>query len=526
MIIRNDDSADSLNLYPATGDTLNSLAANTAISVAAGFTAICRRVTNTRWLVNIVDVGAILMALSALGTGLVAKTGVNTFAVRTLTAPAAGVTVSNGDGVSGNPTLALANDLAALEAMASTGLVARTAAETYAQRTLTAPAAGITVTDGNGVAGNPTLVLANDLAALEALASTGLAARTGADAWAQRTITGPAAGITVSNGSGAGGNPTLALANDLAALEGLSGTGLVARTASETFVERTLTAPAAGITVSNGSGAAGNPTLALANDLSALEALASTGIAVRSASDTWVQRSIAGTSLFTTVTNGDGVSGDPTITIADEFKTGWVSAGETWTRTSNTTFTISGDLTGKYRKGHKIRWKDGGSYEYAYIEIVSHAAGTTTVTLNAGTDYAMAAATITENYYSAAELPFGFPVFFNYTPTATGFSVAPGVTTCHFTLSGGRLWYHYRGTSGTSNATTFTLTAPMASHASAGSTAALTQYADDNGVALTAPSVAGITQGSSTVTLTSTYAGGAWTAANGKRAGFLLSYPF
>ncbi len=108
-------------------------------------------------------------------------------------------------------------DLTALAALATTGLVARTGAGTVAARTLTQPAAGITVTNGGGVAGNPTLALANDLAALEGLASTGIAVRTAADTWAQRTITGTASQITVTNGNGVSGNPTLAL--DLAALD-------------------------------------------------------------------------------------------------------------------------------------------------------------------------------------------------------------------------------------------------------------------------------------------------------------------
>lgn len=153
-----------------------------------------------------------LTALAGLAsTGHVVRTAAASYALRTLTGPAAGITVTNGDGVSGNPTLALANDLAALEALASTGLAARTASDTWAQRTITGPAAGISVSNGDGVSGNPTLALANDLAALEALASTGLAARTGSDSWAQRTITGTSNEIAVSNGSGASGNPTLSL---------------------------------------------------------------------------------------------------------------------------------------------------------------------------------------------------------------------------------------------------------------------------------------------------------------------------
>ena len=72
----------------------------------------------------------------------------------------------------------------------------------YVLRTLTAPAAGITITNGTGVSGNPTLVLANDLAGLEGLATNGVAVRTGTSTWTTRTITGTAGKITVTNGDG------------------------------------------------------------------------------------------------------------------------------------------------------------------------------------------------------------------------------------------------------------------------------------------------------------------------------------
>lgn len=164
-----------------------------------------------------------------------------------------------------------------------------------------------------------------DLAAIAALSSSGIISRTGAGTAAVRTITAPAAGITVTNGDGVSGNPTLALANDLAAVEGLSGTGLAVRTATDTWASRTITAPASGITVTNGDGVLGNPTLALANDLSALEGLSSTGIAVRTASDTWAQRTIVASGGLT-VTNGDGVSGNPSVTISGGRQTLWVPA--------------------------------------------------------------------------------------------------------------------------------------------------------------------------------------------------------
>ncbi len=105
----------------------------------------------------------------------------------------------------------LDSDLTAVAGLSTNGLVARTATGAAATRTIAPPAAGVTVTNGDGVAGNPTLALANDLSALEALSSTGLAARTGTDTWAQRTITGTPNQVNVANGSGAAGNPTLSL---------------------------------------------------------------------------------------------------------------------------------------------------------------------------------------------------------------------------------------------------------------------------------------------------------------------------
>jgi hypothetical protein len=102
---------------------------------------------------------------------------------------------------------------------------------------------------------------------------------------------------------------------DLDALEALSGTGLAARTATNAWALRALAAPAAGIAVSNGDGSAGNATLALANDLAALEALAATGFPARTASDSWAQRTIAVSGAGLSVSNGDGVSGNPTVTI-------------------------------------------------------------------------------------------------------------------------------------------------------------------------------------------------------------------
>lgn len=153
-------------------------------------------------------------------------------------------------------------ELAALAANnASTGILVQTGTDTVASRTLTAPAAGLGITNPAGIGGNIVFALANDLAALEGLGSTGFAARTGSDAWAQRTLTAPAAGLTISNPAGIAGDPTFALANDLAGLEAVTGTGFGARTASDTWAARTLTAGSSKVSITNPAGVAGDPVL-------------------------------------------------------------------------------------------------------------------------------------------------------------------------------------------------------------------------------------------------------------------------
>lgn len=107
---------------------------------------------------TIVATDSDLNALASTSTnGLYARTGTGTSATRSLVAPAAGFTITNSDGVAGNPTFALSNDIGAIEALVSNGILVRTAANTWALRSIAAGTGNITITEPLGAAGNMTI---------------------------------------------------------------------------------------------------------------------------------------------------------------------------------------------------------------------------------------------------------------------------------------------------------------------------------------------------------------------------------
>lgn len=193
-----------------------------------------------------------------------------------------------------------------------------------------------------------TFALTNDLAAVEGLSDVGIVVRSNLDTWVVRTLQQPSEGLTISDPAGIAGDPTFALANDLGALEGLSGAGLAARTGADTWELRTLQPPTAGFTINNADGAAGPPTFVLNHDLAALENLGGVGFATRTAADTWAQRTIQGTSPRIVVANGDGGVADPTIDIDENY------VGQT------SIITLGTVTTGAWH-GDAIEWAYGGT---------------------------------------------------------------------------------------------------------------------------------------------------------------------
>lgn len=388
------------------------------------------------------------------GTGIVTQTGPTTFAERTIQGSTGYITVTNGNGVSGDPTLAIgtrvftdstSNILNALSSSTtgSTGLVTQLSDTLFVDRSIaTANSNHITVTNGSGVGGNPTLdiganvytnenySLLNHLASttpnlgqvpmgasdgsykltkpnagtgiqldfsngvftisatgagtgitqayqtiqeegsnltqrstmnfigggitaadnsgqartditldstLNSLASyntNGLLTQTAADTFTGRTITGTGTNITVSNGDGVSGNPTINVGSNIytrgdssvlnALATGVNGTGFLAQNGAS-FADRTLTGTGNRITITNGTGATGNPvfdigtdvyTISSSNVLNDLATSTSTGVVIQTDSiGHHAYRTITGTTNEVTVTNGDGVSGNPTLSL-------------------------------------------------------------------------------------------------------------------------------------------------------------------------------------------------------------------
>lgn len=121
-------------------------------------------------------------------------------------------------------------------------------------------------------------------------------------------------GLGITDG-GAQGAYTIALNGTSASLEGASN-GVIVKTAPNTIAARALNVSGNGISVSNGDGVAGNPTFQLTGIAQALANATGTGLLALGSSTTVSPVTIVGVANQTSVINGDG-SGNPTIGLAD-----------------------------------------------------------------------------------------------------------------------------------------------------------------------------------------------------------------
>ena len=100
-------------------------------------------------------------SLEVAGYGLIAKTGAGTVAARVLSTSGAGLSVTNGDGISGNPTIAPTGLLYSLANLGGTGLIFSNGS-TLSPLSIAGTTNQIDVASGNGVSGNPTIAFASD----------------------------------------------------------------------------------------------------------------------------------------------------------------------------------------------------------------------------------------------------------------------------------------------------------------------------------------------------------------------------
>lgn len=262
----------------------------------------------------------------------------------------------------------------------------------------------------------------------------------------------------------------------------------------------------------------------LGADLLALENLSTTGLLARTGAGAYSTRTITGTADVIDLSNGDGVSGNPTIDISNAWRTGWQKSEDDWTYASATTVTSSIDPRTIYEIGDRIRLVNNSTTKYFYIVGLTD----TVVTLWAGSSYTIANSAITNLYFSKSENPIGFPYAFPYTATLTGFSADPASPLYFGRMHGKWMCIDVRlNNAGTSNATTFTISLPVtAATVSNMNWQAGTYDQVNNSVNSTVPGLARISSAGTVVNLFLDISGTGWTAALDKRASFSnLCYP-
>lgn len=159
---------------------------------------------------------------------------------------------------------ATAADLAASPSQTQSFVVVNSEASLPNERTL-AVGSGLSLVDG-GAGSTVTVGVQGELARFRDITLTGIVAVTGSSSAEARTIASGSSGISVSDGDGVSGNPTISAAGALASLQNLAGTGSVMATSAGNYTLRTLTGTSNQITITNATGVSGDPTFAITNN--------------------------------------------------------------------------------------------------------------------------------------------------------------------------------------------------------------------------------------------------------------------
>lgn len=154
-----------------------------------------------------------------------------------------------------------------------------------------------------------------------------------------------------------------------------------------------------------------------------------------------------------------GATAPEWVTATAASSDGWTAANETWTYASDSTITVPTGAASRYQKGDRLKFTQT-TVKYAVVVTVAD----TLLTIAVNTDYTVANAAITANYYSHQANPVGYPQFFNWTPSYTSgggaFTNAPTTNLARFSVIGNvcfvQLFFTYNATSGGSGATIVT----------------------------------------------------------------------
>ena len=119
-------------------------------------------------------------------------------------------------------------------------------------------------------------------------------------------------GVTLTNN---GSTLQISLNGASGSLEG-AGTGVIVKNTGTTVVARSIAVSGNGISIADGNGISGNPTVSLTGNVLALAGVSANGLLTITTAGAVGATSIAGTANQTTVTNGDATTGSPTVGLA------------------------------------------------------------------------------------------------------------------------------------------------------------------------------------------------------------------
>lgn len=215
-----------------------------------------------------------------------------------------------------------------------------------------------------------------------------------------------------------------------------------------------------------------------------------------------------------------GSDGNPYVSPALFSPDGWYPISDSWTFTSATTVNVPAGALLRYAKGDKVKF-DNAFTKYFYVIDVAD----TLLTVLAGDTYGVSNSTISNIALSKSLTPVGFPSSFNFLTIYSGFSVLP-TQVRRYSITGRTVKIDVSTTaSGTSNATIYTMTAPIVSEAGSLTFISGGNQGYDNGTYLENV-FAQIPTASNVITLSPEGAAVAWTAAGDKSANFNLEYYF